>query len=122
MIQFIDLSIFLSLVPQEVLIDMATKSPISTINEMARFTNVMNSHVFETANVHKLVHSTGLHFDVIVNEEFFGDSFLYFAHKFKAPIVTICPFGITHFVDYQLGLLTPLSISPQWVIACIFCE
>lgn len=50
----------------------------------------MNKHAFETANVQKFIKSTGLHFDVIVAEDFFNDSFLMFAHKHKAPVVTIC--------------------------------
>lgn len=61
---------------------------------MATFSKVFNSYAFESDNVQKFIHSTGLHFDVIINEDFFADSFLMFAHKFKAPIVTICPFGM----------------------------
>ena len=26
------------------------------------------------------------------------------------------PYGISNFVDEQMGLLTPLSIAPHWVI------
>lgn len=52
----------------------------------------MNQHAFENPNVQKLIHSTDLHYDVVINEEFFADSFLMFAHKFKAPIITICEY------------------------------
>lgn len=50
----------------------------------------MNEYAFENSNVQKLIHSTNLHYDVVINEEFFADSFLMFAHKFKAPLITMC--------------------------------
>lgn len=83
---------------------------------MAPILNVMNAYALESPNVQKLIHSTDQHFDVIINEDFFGDSFLMFAHKFKAPTITICPFGITNYVDENMGLITPMSIAPHWVI------
>lgn len=52
----------------------------------------MNDYALNNVNVQKLIHSTDLHFDVFINEEFWADSFLLFAYKFKAPIVTICEF------------------------------
>lgn len=81
-------------VPQEALLTMGEQTPFSFISDMASFPNVMNAYAFENPNVQKLIHSTDLHFDVIINEEFFADSFLMFAHKFKAPIVTICEYLI----------------------------
>lgn len=69
---------------------MGEVSPFIFIKDMPQMTSVMNKHAFESANVQKFIHSTDLHFDVIINEEFFGDSYLMFAHKFKAPIITIC--------------------------------
>lgn len=54
------------------------------------FSSEWNSHNMASESTHRLINSTGLHFDVIINEEFFADSFLMFAHKFKAPVVTIC--------------------------------
>lgn len=89
-------------------------STLFGINMLKNFPRMINPHNFETENVQKFIHSTGLHFDVIVNEEFFADSWLMLAHKFKAPIVTICPFGIPDYLDRQSGLLTPFSIVPHW--------
>lgn len=60
---------------------------------MTLLPKMMNEYVFENPNVQKFVKSTDLHFDVIVAEEFLSDSFLMFAHKFKAPIVTICKYS-----------------------------
>lgn len=90
-------------------------SIFSAINDLKNFPRLWNTYALENANVQKFIHSTGLKFDVIVMEEFFMDSFLMFGHKFKAPIVTICPFGITEFIDRQQGLLSPPSVVPHWV-------
>lgn len=104
-------------VPVEDLFKMGEEqSPFHFINDMPSFSNVMNAYAFENANVQKLIHSTDLHFDVIINEEFFADSFLMFAHKYNAPTITLCPFGISNHVDQQQGLMTPWSIAPFWVV------
>lgn len=78
------------LVPQEKLIEMGESSALKTITDMSIIPTYWNQYAFENPNVQKFIKSTGNHFDVIVAEDFFGDSFLMFAHKYKAPIVTIC--------------------------------
>ena len=40
--------------------------------------------------VQRLIHSNDLQFDLVVSEEMHQESWLMFAHKFNAPIVTIC--------------------------------
>lgn len=69
---------------------MAIKSPFQVITESLKYLGVMNDYVYQSVNVQKFIHSTEFQFDVVVNEDFYGESFLMFAHKFKAPIVTIC--------------------------------
>lgn len=69
---------------------MATKSPFALINHMQNPPKKWNVHAFESENVQRFINSSDFYFDVIVNEEFFADSFLMFAYKFNAPIVTIC--------------------------------
>lgn len=46
-------------------------------------------YALSSANVQAFMQRSDQQFDVIVNEEFFHDSFLMFGHKFKAPLVTI---------------------------------
>lgn len=70
----------------------STESPFTVISQMGEFTSIINDYVFQSVNVQKFIHRTDLHFDVVINEEFFGDSFLMFAHKFNAPIITICKY------------------------------
>lgn len=43
-------------------------------------------------NVQTFIKSTDHQFDVIINDEFMTESFLMFAHKHKAPVVTIGKF------------------------------
>lgn len=40
-------------------------------------------------NVQKFIHQKHLHFDLVINEEFFHDVYLLFGYKYKAPTVTI---------------------------------
>lgn len=100
---------------QKSFIEQSGGSIFTAINDMKNFPRLWNPYALENANVQKFIHSTGHRFDVIINEEFFADSFLMFAHKFKAPIVSICPFGVTEYIDRQQGLLSPPSIVPHWV-------
>lgn len=69
---------------------MNENSPFTSVEQRGSFLNMMNDYSLNNVNVQKLIHSTDLHFDVVINEEFWADSFLMFAHKFKAPIITIC--------------------------------
>lgn len=79
-------------VKQDMFLERASGSVFSGIDDLKTFPRIWNPYAFENPNVQKFIHSTGLHFDLVINEEFFGDSFLMFAHKFKAPIVTICKY------------------------------
>lgn len=78
------------LVPQELLLKMNANSIFVALSQVQGFVNAMNQYAFENVNVQKFIHSTEFEFDVIINEEFFADSFLMFGHKFKAPLITIC--------------------------------
>lgn len=46
-------------------------------------------YALTSANVQAFLKRTDQQFDLVINEEFFHDSYLMFGHKFKAPIVTI---------------------------------
>jgi len=49
-------------------------------------------NVLQQESIQKLIHSTDLHFDVIV-EAFVNECFSGFAHKFQAPIIHVCSYG-----------------------------
>lgn len=47
-------------------------------------------HALNSSNVQKFLHDDSQSFDLVINEEFYMESFSMFAYKFKAPLVTIC--------------------------------
>lgn len=53
---------------------------------MGRLTS---DHGLQTKHVKEFIDRDDLHFDLIISEQFFQESWLMFAHKFNAPIVTI---------------------------------
>lgn len=57
---------------------------------LAYFPLITAEHVLSSENVRNFVASNDHQFDIVINEEFFHDSFLMFGHKFNAPMVTIC--------------------------------
>lgn len=75
---------------QDELIEKSSGSVFGSLAFLPIFTKTINAYTFENPNVQKFIKSTGLHFDVIVAEEFYADSLLMLAFKHKAPIVTIC--------------------------------
>lgn len=63
------------------------------------------------SNVQKVIHSTDLHFDLVLLEDFYHESWLMFAYKFNAPVITICKFHHLFFV----GLDQVISSYFHWV-------
>lgn len=73
-------------------------------------------HAFNDKNVANFINSTDYQFDVVVLEQFFHDSWLPFAYKFNAPMVTIATLGHADYFDYAMGLMTPWSFVPHSVL------
>lgn len=46
-------------------------------------------HGLASIGVQKIINSVDLHFDLVINEEMFIESWLMFGHKFNAPTMTI---------------------------------
>lgn len=74
---------------------------------------ISTEHAFNDAKVQHLIQSDNLHFDVIILEQFNHDALLLFAHKFKAPIITIATLGHAEYLDHAMGLITPWSHVPH---------
>jgi glucuronosyltransferase len=70
-------------------------------------------HTLQQNSIQKLIHSTDLHFDVVIVEAFVNEFFLGFAHKFKAPIIQICPYGGGNFMADWVGSPHPYSYVPD---------
>lgn len=47
------------------------------------------NYSLSSASVQKFIHQKDLHFDLVINEEFYHDAYLMFGFKFKAPLILI---------------------------------
>ena len=70
-------------------------------------------YVLQQESIQKLIHSTDLHFDVVIVEAFINECFLGFAHKFQAPIIQFCPYGGGNFMADWVGSPNPYSYVPD---------
>lgn len=88
-----NLNIFCVLFPsvsQAKMLEIYSESMFSTLYNIIHVSKILNKIVFEDVNVQRFIKQPGLHFDVILVEDFFNDSLFMFAHKFKAPVISIC--------------------------------
>lgn len=74
-------------------------------------------HAFRDKNVAAFLNTSTEHFDLVILEQFFHDSFLPFATKFNAPIVTICTMAHADHFDRALGVQTPWSYVPHQALS-----
>lgn len=72
-------------------------------------------HAFQDKNVAALINRTDIQFDIVILEQFFHDSWLPFAKKFKSPILTIATLGHADYFDNAMGIITP-SYVPHHVL------
>ncbi|XP_054744472.1 UDP-glycosyltransferase UGT5-like [Anastrepha obliqua] len=72
-----------------------------------------SEHALAQPKVKALIASRHLTFDLVVLEQFFHESFLMFAHKFKCPVVTLGTMSYADNMDHAMGLLTPWSFVPH---------
>lgn len=68
------------------------KTDFETVHLYEQVTALTSEYGLKHPNVQRIIHSDDLHFDLVINEEFFHESWLMFGYKFKAPVVTICRF------------------------------
>ncbi|XP_055588576.1 UDP-glycosyltransferase UGT4-like [Uranotaenia lowii] len=73
-------------------------------------------YALENPNVQEFIEHDDTDFDLIISEQFYQEAFLMFAHKYRAPIVTVGTLGYTDSMDRAMGLLTPWSFVPHPVL------
>jgi len=69
--------------------------------------------VLQQESVQKLIHSTDLHFDVVIVEAFVNECFLGFAHKFQAPAIQVCTYAGGNYMADWVGSPNPYSYVPD---------
>lgn len=75
---------------------------------------LMNSeHGLKDKNVQAFIESDNDHYDLVISEQMNQETWLLFAHKFKAPIVTVSTMGYASYMDYANGLMTPMAYVPN---------
>ncbi|XP_055295942.1 UDP-glucosyltransferase 2-like [Sitodiplosis mosellana] len=98
-----------NIIKHEDMFSTVSDSPFKTAAIFPMFANMSTDYALSSKNVQEFIKRTDLYFDLVINEEIYHDVFLMFGKKFNAPVVTICPYGIANFFDYDMGLTTPLS-------------
>lgn len=118
---------------QEQLFKISGESPISILFKLPGIRKFVAEYAFDSARVQQFLHRNDLHFDLVINEEFFQESFSMFAFKYKTPLVRISEqklkilellkkffclgtYGNSDFFDHQMGLITPWSHVPNLLL------
>jgi len=73
-------------------------------------------YAFEHEKVKTFMQRNDLQFDLVIAEQFFQESFLMFAHKYNAPMLTVGTYGYSDFMDRAMGFLTPWSFVPHFIL------
>uniref|UniRef100_A0A182KIS0 UDP-glucuronosyltransferase n=1 Tax=Anopheles christyi TaxID=43041 RepID=A0A182KIS0_9DIPT len=103
--------------PVEGLFDASQTSDLNKLNMYWDLGINTSRWGLQSENVREFIQRTDLTFDLIIAEQFFQESWLMFAHKYKAPIVTISTYGYSDFFDGIMGLRTPWSFVPHMVLS-----
>uniref|UniRef100_A0A182NU14 Peptidase S1 domain-containing protein n=1 Tax=Anopheles dirus TaxID=7168 RepID=A0A182NU14_9DIPT len=102
--------------PVESLFAASQSSDLDKLNMYWEMGISTSRHGLESPNVREFINNADREFDLIVAEQFFQESWLMFAHKFQAPIVTISTYGYSDFFDRIMGLQTPWSFVPHMIL------
>nr|XP_019560415.2 UDP-glucuronosyltransferase 2B1-like [Aedes albopictus] len=70
-------------------------------------------HGFTRDGVRHFIQTDESHFDLILAEQFYQEAYLMFAHKYKAPIVTVGTFGFAHYMGPLMGMMNMYSHVPH---------
>lgn len=84
-----------SVFPQSKVFEAESGSVLSSLLFLPMLGKESAEHALNSTNVQKFLHDDRLSFDLVINEEFFMESFSMFAHRFNAPLLTICKYKYT---------------------------
>lgn len=74
-------------VPQEELYRSSVRSAFGVVSDIIKISSLSTELALSNKNVQNLIHSDQLHFDLVINKEFFHDAFSMFGYRFNAPVV-----------------------------------
>lgn len=70
-------------------------------------------HAFKRENVRHFLRNDKSRFDLILAEQFYQESFLMLAHKYRAPVVTVGTFGFAQYMGPLMGMMNMWSHVPH---------
>lgn len=76
--------------PQSQVFEAESGSILSSLLLLPMIGKATADYALNCSNVQKFLHDDSLSFDLVINEEFYMESFSMFAHRFKAPLLAIC--------------------------------
>lgn len=79
--------------PQSRVFEAESSSVLSSLLFLPMIGKGSADHALNSSNVQKFLHDDSQSFDLVINEEFFMESFSMFAYRFNAPLLTICTYG-----------------------------
>lgn len=91
-------------------------SYMQTMLAMWNLGNTICENAFQSPEIQQLIHSKDLKFDLIILEAFFNECFLGFAHKFQAPVISICTFGGMSWMADTVGSPSLYSFIPNGLL------
>lgn len=71
------------------------------------------AYAFTRDNVMDFLRNDESHFDLLLAEQFYQESYLMLAHKYNIPIVTIGTFGFAQYMGPMMGLMNAWSHVPH---------
>lgn len=80
-------------VPKEDIYGLGDQSDFGKVRDYELVSTPSSEHGLKDPKVQALIHSTNLAFDLVINEDFYHDSWLMFGYKFKVPTITICEYA-----------------------------
>lgn len=83
---------FCSVVNDEELFKTRKSTQFESLKIFTDFGSSSCAHFLNDKKVQEIIHRNDLHFDLVIHEEVYHDALLMFAHKFGAPLVTICKY------------------------------
>ncbi|XP_053692178.1 UDP-glycosyltransferase UGT5-like [Sabethes cyaneus] len=99
--------------------DMFEAKYSSDVSNLFLYWNVgisTTKYALRNPDVQHFIEQDDSSFDLVISEQFYQEAFLMFAHKYRAPIVTIGTLGYSDFMDRAMGLLTPWSFVPHPIL------
>lgn len=99
--------------------DLFQTSMSLSMAKISQFGTTSAEYSLSNENVQKFIHQKHLHFDLVINEEFFHDVYLLFGYKFKAPTITIGEYDkitICLFIVVQIIYYSYLLSSINWLM------